>query len=46
MDTEAWLRLVQLIIGAGGLIAVILTLQQKTNSVTTAANGGDDSPGR
>lgn len=32
MDTEAWLRLVQLIIAGGGLIAVILTLQQKTNS--------------
>ncbi|MBY0794316.1 hypothetical protein [Corynebacterium parakroppenstedtii] len=32
MDTETWLRLVQLIIAGGGLIAVILTLQQKTNS--------------
>ena len=32
MDTEAWLRLVQLIIAGGGLIAVILTLKQKTNS--------------
>lgn len=29
MDTEAWLRLVQLFIAAGGLVAVFLTLWQK-----------------
>lgn len=45
MDTEVWLRLVQLVIAAGGLIAVILTLRQK-QTATTAVNGGDDSPGR
>ena len=45
MDTEAWLRLVQLVIAASGLIAVILMVRE-IHSASSAVNGGDDSPGR